>query len=356
MISQRKSRWLVLALVLAVVFVLTGCGDESISVMNPSGPVAEQQLGLMKLGIVIMVFVVVVVFAIWGYVLFRFRKRKNEQLKTEAIDKQVQGNHLYEIIWTVIPFILLVILAVPTLTSLYSLEKDYGKEEALQVKVIGHQFWWEFHYPDLGITTANDLYIPTGKKIMFDLTAEQRDVKHSFWVPAIAGKTDTNPGDKNTMWFQADKEGVFRGKCAELCGASHALMDFKVYALDQKEFDQWANDFKTFKDEPTTDSAKKGQALFKSKCLACHAVGPAAPNGFPNLTTIGDRAETANILDNNENEVGGPINPELFKKNMDNWLTNTPEVKPGNEMPLVPLTQPEKDALIEYLSGLKLNK
>jgi cytochrome c oxidase subunit 2 len=129
-----------------------------------------------------------------------------------------------------------------------------------------------------------------------------------------------------------------------------------VFALDQKEFDQWANDFKALKNEPTTDSAKKGQAIFKSKCLACHAVGPAAPNGFPNLSTIGDRAETANILDNNENEVGGPVDPELFKKNMDNWLTNTPTVKPGNEMPLVPLTQPEKDALIEYLSGLKLNK
>ncbi len=354
MFSQRKSSWLVILLVLVSVFVLTGCGDESISVMKPSGPVAEEQLWLMKLGITIMVFVVVVVFAIWGYVLYKFRKRKGEQDKTEAIDKQVQGNHLYEIIWTVIPFILLVILAVPTLTSLYKHEKTYSKEEALQIKVVGHQFWWEFQYKDMGITTAQDLYIPTGKKIQFDLTAS--DVIHSFWVPAIAGKTDNNPGLNNEMWFQADKEGIFRGKCAELCGASHALMDFKVIAISPEKFEKWAKDFKALKDNPKTADAKEGQAVFANKCLMCHAVGEAGGKIGPSLTTIGDRTEIAGILPNDKTKLGQEVNPKLFRDNMDNWLTNTNTVKPGNKMGIIPLTNKEKNALIEYLAGLKLEQ
>jgi cytochrome c oxidase subunit 2 len=354
MFSQRKSSWLIILLVLVSVFLLTGCGDESISVMKPSGPVAEEQLWLMKLGITIMVFVVVVVFAIWGYVLFKFRKRKGDQDLTQAVDKQVQGNHMYEIIWTVIPFILLVILAVPTLTSLYKHEKTYSKEEALQIKVVGNQFWWEFQYTDLGITTAQDLYIPTGKKIQFDLTAS--DVIHSFWVPAIAGKTDTNPGLNNEMWFQADKEGIFRGKCAELCGASHALMDFKVIAISQEKFDNWAKEYKAFKDEPATALATEGQAVFKNKCLMCHAIGEAGGKIAPNLTTIGDRTEIAGILENNKKKLGQEVDPKLFKDNMHNWLSNTNTVKPGNKMGIIPLNNKEKDALVEYLAGLKLEK
>ena len=322
--------------------------------MKPSGPVAEEQLWLMKLGITIMVFVVVVVFAIWGYVLFKFRKRKGDQDLTQAVDKQVQGNHMYEIIWTVIPFILLVILAVPTLTSLYKHEKTYSKEEALQIKVVGNQFWWEFQYTDLGITTAQDLYIPTGKKIQFDLTAS--DVIHSFWVPAIAGKTDTNPGLNNEMWFQADKEGIFRGKCAELCGASHALMDFKVIAISQEKFDNWAKEYKAFKDEPATSLATDGQAVFKNKCLMCHAIGEAGGKIAPNLTTIGDRTEIAGMLENNKKKLGQEVDPKLFKDNMHNWLSNTNTVKPGNKMGIIPLNNKEKDALVEYLAGLKLEK
>lgn len=353
MISQRKSSWLVIALVLAAVALLTGCGDESISVLKPSGPVAEQQLGLMKLGIIIMVLVVVVVFAIWGYVLFRFRKRKNEQEMTQAIENQVQGNHVYEIIWTVIPFILLVILAVPTLTSLYKLEKTYSSEEALQIKVTGHQFWWEFEYPDLGIKTAQDLYIPTGKKIQFDLTAS--DVIHSFWVPAIAGKTDTNPGDKNKMWFQADKEGVFRGKCAELCGASHALMDFKVIAVSPQEFEQWQKNYKAFKDDPKTVLAQKGQAVFKNLCIGCHAVGNQGGPIGPNLTQFGERTEVAGILPNDVDQPFETVNNKKFRDNVHNWLTNTNTVKPGNKMNVIKMKEDDKAALIEYLAGLKVN-
>lgn len=319
--------------------------------MKPSGPVAEEQLGLMKLSIIIMVLVVVVVFAIWGYVLFRFRKRKGEKLKTEAIQDQVQGNHLYEIIWTVIPFVLLVILAVPTLISIYNLDKKYANTEALQVKVVAHQFWWQFEYPDLGIKTSQDLYIPTGKKIQFDLTAN--DVIHSFWVPAIAGKTDNNPGLNNTMWFQADKEGIFRGKCAELCGASHALMDFKVIAVSPEEFEAWTDGMKNFVDQPATEGAKAGQAIFKNQCIACHAIGGQGPVNAPNLTIIGDRTEIAGILDN---QIEEPGREERFADNMHKWLSETDTVKPGNKMPLFELSEQDKQHLIEYMAGLKLKK
>lgn len=335
-----KSRWhqamRLLFVVMAVTLVLTGCGDPTLSALLPQGPVAESQFWLMKLTFGIMFGVFCVVIILWTYVLIRYRKKPGQT----GYPKQVEGNHKLEILWTVIPFVLLIIMAVPVVALTFDLDKTYSKEEALQVKVTAHQFWWEFEYPDLGIHTSQDLYIPTGKKIQFLMTSG--DVIHSFWIPSLGGKTDTNPGLDTTMWLQADKPGVYKGKCAELCGASHALMDFKVVAVEPAKFDEWADKIKTASVEPTTDQAKQGQEIFKKSCLGCHAVGSEGGRLGPNLTGFASRERLAGFLENN---------PEQLK----HWLKDPQAIKPGNKMPNLNLSDQDVEALVQYLGDLKLD-
>ncbi|MBO8162671.1 MAG: cytochrome c oxidase subunit II [Brevibacillus sp.] len=338
MVKRWQHVWRLLALTIVTALTLTGCGDPTLSALIPSGPVAEEQLTLIKLSLFIMVGVIAVVMFIFAYVIIRYRQKPGQT----GIPEQVEGNTKLEIIWTVIPIILLFILAVPTVMTTFTLAKDYSEEEgAVNVKVTAHQFWWEFEYPDLGVATAQDLYIPTGKKIMFQLTS--KDVVHSFWVPSLGGKTDTVPGLVNKMWLQADKEGVYQGKCAELCGASHALMDFRVVAVSPEEFDSWVEKMKAGPAEPTTATAQEGQQLFQQNCLSCHAVGGQGGKLGPNLTAFGDRQKLAGILENN---------PEVLKQ----WIANPAQFKEGNLMPSFEgtLSKEQIDALAEYLSGLKI--
>ena len=149
-------------------------------------------------------------------------------------------------------------------------------QKTLVVDVTAKLYWWEFEYPNLGIVTAQELVVPTGEKVYFNLLAA--DVKHSFWIPAIGGKLDTNVENVNKFYLTFDKEskdlkdGVFYGKCAELCGPSHALMDFKVKTLPPAEFDKWVTAMQATGEE-TTDVAAAGQGeeLFQQSCIGCHA-------------------------------------------------------------------------------------
>jgi cytochrome c oxidase subunit 2 len=325
--------------------LLSACGRADLSALNPQGPVAQKQFDLMMLAISIMALVVVVVFSIWIYVLVRFRRRKGDN----TIPKQVEGNHTLEIIWTVIPLVLLLILGVPTINTVFGLAKDYTHDpNAVQVKVTSHQYWWEFEYPQYGIKTAQELVVPTGRKIEFELSSA--DVKHSFWIPSIGGKMDTNAGMTNKMYLEFPKEGVYRGKCAELCGPSHALMDFKAKAVDQASFDRWIAAMKApakLPDDPQIAEA------FKNKCLACHAVGDQGVSTAPNLTGIGSRQTIGGILYNTD-ENGN----DMTEQNLKEWITDPQKVKPGNQMPnaqVNQLSQEEIDAIAKYLANYKLD-
>lgn len=332
---QWQHLYRLLPVFLGLVLLTTGCGDPYLSTLQPSGPVASEQLFLMKLALYIMVGVFLVVITIFFYVIIRFRKREGQ---TE-LPVQVEGNHKLEIIWTVIPLILLLIIAVPTVTSTFKLAKNHSNDKnAVLVKVTGHQFWWEFEYPKLGVVTAQELYIPVGKKIQFELTSA--DVIHSFWVPALGGKTDNNPGMTNTMWLQADKPGTYKGKCAELCGTSHALMDFKVIAVSPKEFDKWVSNMKKPAVTELSAQAKQGVQVFQKSCIGCHAIGGQGGKVGPNLTNFGDRELVVGIKTNNKEEL-------------EKWIKNPQEVKPGNKMPQVQLTPEQLSSVVEYLGSLK---
>ncbi|TJY40868.1 cytochrome c oxidase subunit II [Cohnella pontilimi] len=337
----------ILPLLTGLALLLSGCGRADLSALNPQGPVAQKQYDLIKLSISIMTLVVVVVFAILIYVLIKYRRRKGDK----SIPKQVEGNHTLEIIWTVIPLVLLLILGVPTIQTVFGLAKDYSHDKnAVHVKVTSHLYWWEFEYTDYGVTTAQELVVPTNKKISFDLVSA--DVKHSFWIPSIGGKMDTNPGLTNRMYLEFPKEGIYRGKCAELCGPSHSLMDFKAKSVSPESFDRWIAAMKA----PAQVAADAHiQETFRAKCLTCHAVGDQGAHAAPNLTGVGGRETFGGILYNDSD----PNNREqVTVDNLKTWITDPQKVKPGNTMPSAKdnqLTPEEIDGIAKYLAGYKLN-
>lgn len=328
--------------ILILALVLTGCGDPYLSALDPKGPVAEEQLSLIVLSFIIMVFVSVVVFLIFAYVLVRFRQKPGQE---DEIPKQVEGNHKLEITWTVIPILLLLLLAVPTVFTVFSQAEDFSeKEGTINVKVVSQQFWWEFQYKDLDIVTAQELYIPVGEWIQFDLTS--KDVIHSFWVPTLAGKQDTNPGLVNKMKLKAEEPGVYQGRCAELCGPAHALMNFNVIAVEPEVFEEWVLSMQNFTDETTTaqsESLEYGREVFASNCIGCHAVDSTVAGGFgPNLAGYENRKSIAGMLTKNDEEL-------------ERWLREPQIVKPGNKMPgFNHLSEQDMSALIQYLNSLSL--
>ena len=184
------------------------------------------------------VFVVVEVLLV--YTIFKFRRREGG-----PAPRQIHGNAALEITWTAIPALILVFLAVPTVRTIFQNQRT-APAEALQVEVIGHQWWWEFRYPQYGITTANELYLPIGKTVNFSLRT--RDVLHSFWVPQLGGKRDLIANKVNHIWYtpKATMEPTaFNGACVEYCGSSHANMKFRTFTVTTADFEKWAAHQKT---------------------------------------------------------------------------------------------------------------
>jgi cytochrome c oxidase subunit 2 len=172
--------------------------------------------------------------------IIKFRKRPGGPAA-----KQIHGNAALEITWTVIPALILVLIAVPTVKTIFKTQAK-APAGALEVQVIGHQWWWEFRYPELGITTANEVYIPAGRAVNFAL--QTKDVLHSFWTPQLGGKRDLITNKTNYLWFTPDAsltEQVYNGFCTEYCGSSHANMRFRVYTVSADKFDSWAAHQKT---------------------------------------------------------------------------------------------------------------
>lgn len=169
------------------------------------------------------------------YTIFRFRRRPGA-----PTPKQVHGNTVLEITWTAIPAVILIFIAIPTVRTIFKTQAK-AAPDALQVEVIGHQWWWEFKYPQLGITTANELYLPNGRTVNFQL--KTIDVLHSFWIPQMGGKRDLISNRTNYLWFTPNKDlpsSAWNGFCAEFCGSSHANMKFRVYTVTPQEFEQWS--------------------------------------------------------------------------------------------------------------------
>lgn len=328
---------------LAVIFLLSGCfGNENLSALDPKGPQAQWIYDNMILSLYIMAFVTLVVFAIFFYIIAKFRRKEGDN----EYPKQVHGSTVLEITWTVIPILLLLVLFVPTIIGTFDFAESQAPEDvedAVYIDVTGHQYWWQFDYEE-GFTAGQEVYIPTGERVYFTLNAT--DVIHSFWVPALGGKIDTVPGIENTLWLEADEPGTYMGKCAELCGPSHALMDFKLIALERDDYDQWVEDMaaKADVEQPEDSSVQQGYEVFQENCISCHAVsGPGSASG-PTLTNFGDRNTIAGYLDNTDEQLKA-------------WIRNPDDFKQGNNMVPFPeseISEDEMDSLVAYLRSLNV--
>ena len=309
------------------------------SILDTASPNAREvrKLFWLVMGFSIFVLSIVVAFMIAGIV-GGVRDRNHD-----VEPPQTHGNLKLEMAWTIIPLIILAILLVPTLSAIYQLDGFAAPEDAIEVNVIGRQFWWEMDYRESGVRTANELVVPVGTPVRLNLSSG--DTMHSFWIPQVAGKTDLIPGNQRTLWFTADREGVFYGQCAEICGDSHANMRLRLVALSPEDYAAWEDGALQAAAAPQAELAVAGSQLFISKgCINCHAVqGVNTYNRTgPDLSHIGSRTSiAAGILANT---------PE----NMIRWLRFTDTVKPGVAMPNLGLSQEEAEQLTAYLDTLTL--
>jgi cytochrome c oxidase subunit 2 len=317
--------------------------------------------------ILVLVEVLVVV------ILFRFRERPNQPKPA-----QIHGNVKLEFLWTLIPAVIVLFIAIPTIQVVFATQKT-PPEDALVVEVIGHQWWWEFRYPEYGVTTANELVLPSGRNI--DLNMHSADVIHSFWVPRVGGKRDVNPqprvapGERgphyNQLNFNIEQPGFYNGQCAEYCGESHAIMRMAVNALQPADFEQWVTSMGGVRRgavppettetaeraaalsaadslarargqdsartatpttplqgpatpaAPQTDAERGRQILTSRACIACHTIQGTSARGVlgPNLTRFGARRY-----------VGAGARHNTLE-NVIAWINRPQDLKPGALMP-----------------------
>ncbi len=282
------------------------------------------------------ILVFVSVEAILIYSVIRFRRRPET-----GMPPQVHGNTRLEIAWTIAPAVVLAFIGVPTISTIFDTARP-APPEALKVQVIGHQWWWEFRYPELNIVTANELHLPAGRPVTFSL--ESADVIHSFWLPRLGGKQDVTPNRVNHLTFTPERPEVYYGQCVEFCGVQHALMRLLAVVQPEQDFQAWVRAQQAPPVPPSDDMSRRGAELFaRGACAGCHTVaGTTAQGKFgPDLTHVGSRMTiAARTL---------PNTPE----NLAAWLRDPQRVKPGNRMPNLNLSEEDISLLVAYLQSLK---
>jgi cytochrome c oxidase subunit 2 len=284
----------------------------------------------------------VVVFGLLSYVVVKYRNRQGDAGREPT---QVYGSTQIELAWTIIPILIVVVLFLATARVIHSVQDAPKPEAALEVVAIGHQFWWEFRYPQLGVVTANELHIPVSElahPVPTFLTLLSADTDHSFWVPQLAGKTDLIPNRVNHMWMDPYQTGIFLGQCAQYCGTQHAKMLLRVYVDTPDEFDAWVR----AQTQPAVQDTgvSGGRHIFESTaCINCHAIsGTVADGRFgPDLTHLMSRQTIASGA------------AENTKANLRLWVQTPDAIKPGSLMPAMQLSNADLDALVDYLETLR---
>jgi cytochrome c oxidase subunit 2 len=257
----------------------------------------------------------------------------------------VYGSNQIELAWTVIPILIVVVLFLATARVIHSIQDAPKPENAVEVVAIGHQFWWEFRYPQLGVVTANELHIPVSEAAHATptfLTLLSADTDHSFWVPQLAGKTDLIPNRVNHMWMDPYETGIFLGQCAQYCGTQHAKMLLRVYVDSPEEFATWVRR----QNQPAVldVNVTAGKRVFETTaCINCHAIGGTVANGRfgPDLTHLMSRQTIASGA------------AENTKANLRLWIQKPEAIKPGSLMPAMQLSNTDLDALVNYLETLR---
>jgi cytochrome c oxidase subunit II len=333
-VGRWPSRWMLLAVV--AVAVLACARDYPQTTLLPRSDFAHLLDATFRKTVYLAAIVFVLVEGALLFAIWKFRARPGAPEPA-----QTHGNTTLEIVWTMIPAVILALIAVPTVRTIFRTATKPGPE-ALQVEVIGHQWWWEFRYPELGLVTASDVHLPAGRPVSLEISAV--DVIHSFWVPGLGGKRDALPGGRTRIVLTAGTPGVYHGQCAEFCGESHANMRHLAIVDTPAEFEAWVAAQKAPAPTPPDGSpAADGLRVYRqANCLGCHRIAGVSAGAIgPDLTHFGSRRTIAGgILRNTPGELA-------------RWLTDSPAVKPGSLMPGQRLSAAEVTALVAYLTGLK---
>jgi cytochrome c oxidase subunit II len=312
------------------------------NIFAPVSTPAQSIFDLSRLVLMVTAAIFVVVFSLLAYAIVKFRKRRASDGREPA---QVYGSTQVELAWTVIPILIVVVLFLATARVIASIQNAAHPSNAIEVTVIGHQFWWEYRYASLKVVTANELHIPVSDPAHPTptfLTLLSADTDHSFWVPRLGGKTDLIPNHPNSMWVDPRETGLYLGQCAQYCGTQHAKMLLRVYVQTRDEFDRWIQD--QSRPAQIRDTVSEGQKIFeRTACINCHAVAGTVANGRfgPDLTHLMSRDTIASGAAPNTTE------------NLRRWIQDPSVIKPGSKMPAMGLSDPDLDAVTLYLETLR---
>lgn len=289
----------------------------------------------------------VVVTAMLVYVVWKFRHRGAEDRLQEP--PQIYGSSHIELAWTVIPILITFVLILVTSRTIGEIQNARMPANAIQVRLIGHQWWWEVRYPEEGIVTANEIHVPVSARDGASrrptaLTLESADVIHSFWVPQLAGKTDLIPNRVNKTWIEPFATGTYFGSCGAFCGLQHANMLLRVIVQEPADYQRWVDGMKSPAPAPDVPLAVQGRKdFFASACVNCHRIaGTVANGGFgPDLTKLMSRQT-----------LGAGVAP-LDRKNLGAWIRDPQKLKPFCLMPDMKLQDSQVDAITAYLMTLE---
>jgi cytochrome c oxidase subunit 2 len=285
----------------------------------------------------------VVVFGLLAYAIIKFRQGKADDGREPP---QVYGSTRIEMAWTIIPILIVLVLFLASSRVIADIQDAKKPDKAVEITVVGHQYWWEIRYPHLDVVTANEIHVPVSDPAHPTpsfLTLLSVDTDHSFWVPRLAGKTDLIPNHPNRMWIDPHETGIYLGQCAQFCGVQHAKMLLRVYVQTQAEFDHWVQK-QSRGTVMTTDAVSRGRAVFETnECLDCHTVKGIAGNGQfgPDLTHLMSRDTIASGVARN--------NPENLRR----WVRDPNSIKPGATMPAMQLSDGQLNDVIAYLETLR---
>jgi len=286
------------------------------------------------------IFLTVFCLLLWAVVSFREKPGSNP-----GEPPQIYGSTQVELAWTVIPVLIVVVLLLATVRAIASIQNAVPPPSAVEVTVIGHQYWWEYRYPGSNVVTANELHVPVSDPAHPTptfLKLLSADTDHSFWVPRLAGKTDLIPNHPNSSWIDPHETGLYLGQCSQYCGVQHAKMLLRVYVESREQFDRWIE--QQSRPAVASDSAIEGRRTFESTaCVNCHTVsGTAATGKFgPDLTHLMSR-----------DTIGAGIVPNT-PANLRRWIQDPGVYKPGCLMPAMGLSDSQLDAVTAYMETLR---
>ncbi len=300
------------------------------------------KVALLSLAVTGAIFLVVA--GLLVYVAVKYRSRPGDP--SEPL--QVYGSRQLELAWTVLPVLIVMVLFLSSARVIHAVQDAPKPKNAIEVIVVGHQFWWEYRYPQYGFVTANELHVPVSdpqRPTPTFMTLLSADTTHDFWVPRLAGKTDLIPNHPNSMWMEPHKTGLYIGQCNEYCGTSHALMLLRVYVQPRQEFDQWvkAQQQAALSPESLSPEAAEGRKVFeRTACIDCHAIaGTIADGRFgPELRHLMSRETIAAGVASNT------------AQNLRTWIQNPGAFKPGARMPAMGLSDQELDEVTAYMMAL----